>query len=56
MQRVKTESIQFGQDFGNSYNQDTYDRVDIPAANLKTIFIGLDYLTTRPDMFSKDGK
>lgn len=56
MQRVKTETLQFGEDFEGSWNLNKYERAYIPISNLKTIFIGLDYLTTRPDMFSKDGK
>ncbi len=55
IQRVKTEIVKFGTDFDSSYNNNTYERVHIPITNLKTIFIGLDYLKTKPDMFSKDG-
>ncbi len=56
LQRVKTENIVLGQDFGDSQNLNMYERVYIPATNLKTIFIGLDYLETTPSMFSIDGQ
>ncbi|MBD5423079.1 MAG: hypothetical protein HDR43_01115 [Mycoplasma sp.] len=55
MRRIKTEILQFGQEVKHNDNN-YWDRAYIPAANLKTILIGNDILTTSPSSFTNDGK
>ncbi|MBD5423087.1 MAG: hypothetical protein HDR43_01160 [Mycoplasma sp.] len=55
LKRVKTEILQLGQEVANN-NYNLWQEIRIPSQNLKTIFIGNDYLTTTPSSFTNDGK